>query len=176
VPVSESFPVRGGMLAVGCLTAAIVFAVVIPEKGEVVRLMTHDAKGQQRDTDLWIADVEGQAYFRAGSPQVEWLDRLGSKQKIYLERDGDVSEINAAVENDPRLRDLLDEAMEQKYGLQDHLWSLIRSSNPVAIRISPVLLDETLANNSAKNVARNVGQSIGEPSEHREQPVRLDLP
>lgn len=145
MPVSESFPVRGGMLAVGCLTAAILFAVTIPDKGEVVRLTTRDAEGQERDTDLWIAEVEGEVYFRAASPRVNWLARLESSDRSYLEREGRMIEIETEVEHDLKLQALLNRAMAQKYGLADRIWGSVRSSNSVAIRIRPVVSHETVA-------------------------------
>jgi hypothetical protein len=133
------------MLAAGCMTAAIVLAVLIPDKGEVVRLMTRGPTGEQRETDLWIAEVEGDAFFRAGSPRVDWLARLESAEPSYVVRQGRVIEIQTQVEDDPRVRALLNRAMAEKYGLADRIWGLVRSSDPVAIRIQPVLSRETIA-------------------------------
>ena len=54
-------------------------------------------------------------------------------------------EIQTQVEDDPRVRALLKQAMADKYGLADRIWGLVRSSDPVAIRIQPVLSRETIA-------------------------------
>lgn len=149
MPVSESFPVRSGMLAVGFLTAAIVLAVLIPDKGEVVRLVTQDADGQQRYTDLWIAEIDGHAFFRAGNPGVGWLARLEASDRTYLEREGRTLEIETLIENDPEIRDQLNLAMAEKYGFVDRVWGWVRSLDPVAIRIHPVGLNEVAGPNQS---------------------------
>lgn len=156
MPVSEKFPVRGGMLAAGGLTAAIVLAVLLPDKGEVIRLVTRDTEGQLRDTELWIADLEGQAYFRAGSPRVAWLARLESGVPSYLDRQGRMIEIATQVDHDPKLIARLNRAMAEKYGFADRVWGWVRTRDPVAIRILPVEMGETTAS-------------------HDEFPTQLDL-
>lgn len=142
------------MLTVGCLTAAIVLAAIIPEKGEVVQLMTRDPEGQQRETDLWITEVEEQTFIRAGSSRVAWLSRLASSEPAYLRREGQVIEIESQMVNDPELRARVDRAMAEKYGLADDIWSVVRSSSPVAIRVHPVLSNETLASKDELDKSR----------------------
>jgi hypothetical protein len=133
------------MLAVGYLTAAIVLAVLILDKGEIVRLVTQDTEGQRRDTDLWIVDVEGQAFFRAGNPRVDWLARLESGEPSYLERGGRMIEIETQVDPDPKLLARLNRAMTEKYGFADRIWGWVRTWDPVAIRIHPVAVGQTTA-------------------------------
>ncbi len=135
MPVSESFPVRGSMLAVGCLTAVLLLAALVPDKGEVVRLITLDAEGRVHETDLWIVDIDDQMYLRAGSRRVGWLARLQSDATATLERSNRRFEIETSVEDDAETRTRLDRAMAQKYGMADRAWSLVRSPIPVAIRV-----------------------------------------
>ncbi|MBW2294578.1 MAG: DUF2255 family protein, partial [Deltaproteobacteria bacterium] len=137
MPVSESFPVRGSMLLAGFSIAAVLLVVMIPDKGEVVRLITDDEAGEHRETELWIAEVDGQTYFRASSPDSRWLARLRSEAPASLERGGHSVEIETTVEDDPQIRARLDRAMSEKYGLADRLWGLMRSPDCVAIRVEP---------------------------------------
>ncbi len=136
MPVSESFPVRGSMLFAGFLIAALLLVVMVPDKGEVVRLITEDEAGEHRETELWIAELDGRTYFRSSSPDSRWLARLRSEAPASLERGGHSVEIETVVENDPQVRARLDRAMSEKYGLADWLWGLLRSSDCVAIRVS----------------------------------------
>jgi len=123
------------MLLAGLLIAALLLVVMVPDKGEVVRLITNDEAGEHRETELWIAEVDGQSYFRASSPDSRWLVRLRSEAPARLERDGHSVEIETMVEDDPQIRARLDRAMSEKYGLADRLWGLMRASDCVAIRV-----------------------------------------
>lgn len=135
MPVSESFPVRGSMLGAGFLTATLLLAVIVLDKGEVVQLITRDPAGQRRETQLWIAELDGHAYFRAGDSGAGWLTRLQSNASATLERNGRAVEIETFVEDEPQVRERLDRAMAQKYGLADRIWGFLRSPDCVPIRI-----------------------------------------
>lgn len=119
----------------GFLTAALLLVVMVPDKGEVVRLVTQDGSGEHRDTELWIAELDGQTYIRASNPNARWLARLQSKAPASIERDGHLVEIETIVDDDPQIRERLSRAMSEKYGLADRIWGLMRSSDCVAIRI-----------------------------------------
>ncbi len=140
MPVGESFPVRGSMLGAGFLTATLLLAVIVLDKGEVVQLITQDPAGQRRETQLWIAELDGRAYFRAGDSRAGWLARLQSSASATLERNGRAVEIETFVEDQPQVRERLNRAMAQKYGLADRIWSFLRSSDCVPIRIRPLVL------------------------------------
>ena len=135
MPVSESFPVRGSMVLAGCLTAALLILVMVPDKGEVVQLITENGMGEPLETELWIVELDGELYFRGSNPDARWLTRLRSGAPASLERKGQRVEIEASFEDDPEIRARLSRAMSEKYGLADRLWGLMRSSDFVAIRI-----------------------------------------
>jgi len=126
------------MLLAGFLTAGLLFVVMIPDKGEVVRLISVDAAGNDRETELWIADIDGHAYIRASHPDSRWLSRLQSGAPASLERAGHTVEIETIVDDDPQIRARLEIAMAEKYGLADRLWGLMRSAEFVAIRVGPL--------------------------------------
>lgn len=137
MPVSESFPVRSSMLAVGVLTAALVLAVTLADEGEVVRLITMDETDQPRNTQLWIVEVDGQSYLRAGDDGSAWLGRLQTGVTASLKRDGKVVGIASSIETAADIRERVDSAMSEKYGFADRIWDVVRSSNRVIIHIWP---------------------------------------
>ena len=136
MPVSENFPVRLSMLPAGVVTAVLVLGVLIPDKGEVVRLITHDTVGQPLDTELWIADLPAGAYLRAGNSNVKWRARLSSGGAASLERNGESVLIETFVVEDAKTLAAVDRAMAEKYGAADRMWGVIRSDDLVVIRVN----------------------------------------
>jgi hypothetical protein len=126
------------MLLAGFLTAGLLFVVMVPDKGEVIRLITEDEAGEQRVTELWIATLDGQEYIRASDPDAHWLARLQSTGPARIERDGETVEIETIVDDDPRIRAQLNGAMSEKYGLADRLWGMLGDrSASIPIRLDP---------------------------------------
>ncbi len=128
------------MLGAGFSIATLLLAVIVLDKGEVVQLITQDPAGQRRETQLWIAELDGRAYFRAGDSRAGWLARLQSSASATLERNGRAVEIETFVEDQPQVRERLNRAMARKYGLADRIWGFLRSSDCVPIRIRPLEL------------------------------------
>lgn len=124
------------MLVAGVAVAALIFAVMILDKGEVVRLITHDTVGQPLDTELWIADLPDGSYLRAGSANVKWLARLSSGAAASLERDGENVLIETFVIDDSKTLAAVHQAMAEKYGFADRMWAAFRSDDSVVIRVN----------------------------------------
>lgn len=125
------------MLAMGVMTAALVVAVTLTDEGEVVHLITMDETGQPRDTQLWIVEVDGQSYLRAGGDDLAWLGRLQTGKSASLKRDGKAVKIASSIETAADIRARVDSAMSEKYGFADGVWDVVRSSNYVIIHIWP---------------------------------------
>ena len=123
------------MLSAGVLTALLVIAVIGLDEGEVVRLITHDEAGQPRDTELWIADLPNGSYIRAGSADVRWLARLRNDNEAMLERNGESVKVEITVANDPGTLEAVTRSMAEKYGMADRIFDLVRSPDPVVIRL-----------------------------------------
>jgi len=86
------------------------------ESGEVVVLYSRDADGGEVATRLWVVDLEGTQYLRAGSDS-GWYQRLVAEPGVRLER-GDASGSYRA-ESRPQLVAEINRLMREKYAWRD---------------------------------------------------------
>ena len=126
----------GGLLA--ALVALAVALLVASEIDEVVVLHTRDAEGEMASVRLWIVDLDGEQWLRAGGVERGWFRRVRAQPEVTLERDGERGEFRAVVIDEPAARERVDAAMREKYGTIDALilW-LERTSHTVPIRLEP---------------------------------------
>ena len=104
------------------------------ESDEVVVLTTIDDSGTEQRTRLWIVDVDGTPYLRAGDPRSQWYARLVSHPDIRLERQDKTLAYHAvpAPEETPRINAL----MADKYGWADrYVGAIFPRSRAMAIRL-----------------------------------------
>ena len=130
--------VRVVMIAVGILVALLVGATHLIDEGEIVKVATTDSEGRDHVTELWIVDLEGGPYLRAGSPDVAWLARIRAQPEVTLQR-GDLSvNFQAICEEDASIRGQVSLAMSEKYGFADRLWARVSDRRQaVAVRLVP---------------------------------------
>ena len=129
------------MIGVGVLCATLAVAAILVPQGEVVTLHVTDVHGESHPTQLWIAEVDGTTYLRAGSPDALWLARLRDRNDVTLggEHGTKAHAYRATpIEGDVVLRRRVGEAMAQKYGVADSLWALLSDRT----RAVPIRLDE----------------------------------
>jgi len=127
------------MLALGLFVFVLVAGALLVEEGEIVQLTTHDAALHELETQLWIVDLDGAEYLRAGRANARWLERIRVRPEVVLQR-GEESVPRLAVPLDDReLRRRVDAAMARKYGLSDRLFRLLRDAKgSVPVRLDPV--------------------------------------
>lgn len=104
------------------------------ESGEVVVLTTIDESGTEQRTRLWIVDLDGTPYLRAGDARSQWYARLVSHPDIRLERDETTLAYHAvpAPQETPRINAL----MAEKYGWADrYVGAIFPRSGAMAIRL-----------------------------------------
>ena len=129
---------RALLLAVGLAVGAIVLASSSVDEGEVVTLISTDSAGAAFETQLWIVDVDGSLYLRAGSPHSRWLARLRAQPHVTLVRGGVRVEASALPQTDPKILSLVNERMAEKYGYADRLWAhLVDRDHSVPILLEP---------------------------------------
>ena len=122
------------LAAVLVVLAGLLFAA--SESGEVAVATTFDERGDARRTRLWIVDFEGDAYLRAGSPDVGWFARVQANPIIVVERGGESFHALAVIEEHRRAE--INALMGLKYGLADMLiGQFFPRSQAVAIRLAP---------------------------------------
>ena len=87
---------------IGVIVAIVVVLfiaqIVASESGEVVRITTVDASGEQHETHLWVVDHDGHAWLRSGSPTSGWYARLKETPTLDLERNGEHGEYTITVD------------------------------------------------------------------------------
>jgi hypothetical protein len=144
--------VRAAVLIIGCLIGGLVFGVLILPEGEVATLSTVAADGAEFETQVWVVEGDGlpQAdagvvFLRAGSPDSAWLARLRARPQVELARGEKLRAYVAVPEDDAALRERVNLAMAEKYGIADRLIALVfdrRRSTPIRLVPDPSRPDE----------------------------------
>jgi len=102
--------------------------------GEVVEIETYDVRGRSYPTSVWVVDLYGDTWIRAGGPTATWLQRLVKNPEVYVTRDGVRAAYQAEVVADFGGR--INDGMREKYGRADQLISTIHDDEEVvAIRL-----------------------------------------
>ena len=136
------------MIGLAALCAVVVIASLLVPEGEVVTLNVLDIEGREYPTQLWIVELAGVSYLRAGNPNSEWLARLRDRPEVTLGEDqaGEqpTSYLATPIDDDPEQRERIGAAMAEKYGFADWLWSTIADRD----RSVPIRLDARPAESS----------------------------
>jgi hypothetical protein len=136
-------------LAAGAVIVLVVVGVLWVDEGEVVTLTTVDDQGHSSVTGLWIVEIDGEVYLRAGSREARWLERIRARPVVELTRDGVVQKVRATPIEDAALRNAISWAMREKYGFIDAvLVRIIDHSESVPILVEPLADAESVAEGS----------------------------
>lgn len=130
------------------IAAAVLFAVLIlliaaifgvsETGGEVVTLETLDGAGQPHETRLWVVELRGHPWLRAGQPSSSWLERLEANPEVRLTRDGHTRHYRAQPAHDPETRDRIHALMAEKYGWAERVIAVSRDgSQSVPVELFP---------------------------------------
>ena len=141
---------RRAVLAIGALVGAVVLVVgaidlLTFQDDEVAILVTFAPDGEAHETPLWIVEdaradgAVGELFVRAHSPGTEWLARLVATPEVEVHREGGSRAFVAqAVPDDAELRDRVNAAMSEKYGLADRIAGWIADpALGVPVRLRP---------------------------------------
>ena len=124
-------------LIVVLLLALVGLQMVASESGEVVVVTTTVAEGESTTTRLWIVDMDGVSYLRAGSPMAGWYQRMQADPQINVVRGGE--QFSARVEPQPQLRDAINALMRTKYGWADQvIEALYGRDDAIPLRLHPL--------------------------------------
>jgi uncharacterized protein DUF2255 len=123
-------------LAIGGFYALIVGA---SESGEVAVLRTYNPAGDAAQTRLWVVEDEGFLWVRTGHPNKKWFRRLLAMPEVELVRGGRTQHYRAVPVEDPQIRERVNQAFREKYGMADWIVALSgAASRRVPIRLDPV--------------------------------------
>lgn len=86
-------------------------------------IVTLDADGSRRVTQLWIVSVDGNAYLRTGNSQ--WYQNLQRDPDLTLRIAGAASSHRAEFINEPELEEQVQVAFRQKYPQRSAMFSAL---------------------------------------------------
>jgi hypothetical protein len=102
---------------------------------DTVTVVTTNPDGSLRDTTVWIAVLDGEAYLRTGGTR--WGDNAEREPAVALRVDEEEIRLRAEPVADPDLRARVEAAFRAKYGFQDRLSSLFRFGETRIFRLLP---------------------------------------
>lgn len=102
----------------------------------VIEVLTSDADGDLRETPVWIVVLEGAGYVRAND--TKWLANIRRGSAVRLRVRGVESGVEATEVTDAGVAARVEEAFKQKYGLLQRLMSLVRTTEPTVLRLTPL--------------------------------------
>ena len=112
------------------VVAVVVVEQIAAESGEVVVLTTAD----EQTTRLWIVEIDGQPYLRAGMPQAGWYQRLLAEPNVRVQWAG-VERAYTAVPELVRVPEV-NRLMREKYGWADaYIGFLFGREESVPVRL-----------------------------------------
>jgi hypothetical protein len=126
------------MIAVGAVAALLVVSSNLVDEGEIVEVKTVDSAGREHVTELWIVDLPAGPFLRASSPDAQWLARVRAEPEVVVTRRGQQVAYRAIPEADGEIRQHVNAAMREKYGVNDRFWSRVSDTERmVPIRLLP---------------------------------------
>jgi hypothetical protein len=103
----------------------------------IVRIITQDADGAERDTRVWFVVVGGDGFVRTNDSR--WLAniRRGSTVALRLDHEGRTMAraVSAEEVSDPTISAAVEEAYKAKYGFVQRVMSFLRVREPAVLRL-----------------------------------------
>lgn len=134
---------RTAMIGVAVLCAILVVAALAVPEGEIITVNVVTSEGRSHPVQLWVVEVEGSRYLRAGNPKADWLAELRATPAVTIGAGAHAGEVPIpvlaeAIDDDPKLRQQVAAAMGRKYGIADRIWAALRNRDEsVPVRLTP---------------------------------------
>lgn len=106
--------------------------LIASESAEVVVLSSQGAEGEE-ETRLWVVDLEGVQYLRAGTDS-GWYQRLLAEPDARLTRDGVTADYR--TESRPPEAAEMNRLMREKYGWRDVYIDLLMGGREDAVAVA----------------------------------------
>jgi len=100
----------------------------------VVEILTRDADGELRETNVWCVVLDGAVYVRTNDSR--WLANIRRGSEVALRARGAESAVRAEEEGDAARRAQVEEAFKEKYGLLQRAMSALRMREPTVLRLT----------------------------------------
>lgn len=101
----------------------------------VIEVITHDADGELRETNVWFVRIDGATYLRTSRSR--WLGNLRRDPNLVVRIEGREYPARAEEVTSPALIEAVDAASLEKYGWQERLIHVFRMRDPDILRLSP---------------------------------------
>jgi hypothetical protein len=102
-------------------------------EADVVRIVTQDEDGDERDTPVWIVVVDGAAYVRTNDSR--WLANIRRGSSVALRLDATTRPVSAEEVEDPAVAASVEAAYKAKYGFVQRVMSFFRMREPRVLRL-----------------------------------------
>ena len=102
---------------------------------EVVEVLTRNEDASIRETKIWIAFVEGEAFIRTGSTR--WYGNVERDPDVVLRIGGRELPMRAERVADEEVLAKVEARFREKYGFSDRLAGMIRFGGPHIMRLAP---------------------------------------
>jgi len=102
---------------------------------ETVIVVNADEDGTARETTVWLAVLDGQAYVRTGGSQ--WGANLQRNPEFSLRVGETELNLRVAFVEDDTIRASVAAAFREKYGFPDAVMDLFRGDRPLIMRLDP---------------------------------------
>jgi hypothetical protein len=102
-------------------------------EADVVRIVTRDADGDERDTSVWIVLVDGNLYVRTNASR--WLANIRRGSSVALRLDETTRPVSAEEVSDPAAIARVEAAFREKYGTMQRVMSFFRLREPTVLRL-----------------------------------------
>ena len=102
-------------------------------EADVVRIVTQDEDGAERDTPVWFVVVDGAGFVRTNDSR--WLANIRRGSRVALRLDEAERPVVAEEVGDPAVSAAVEEAFKAKYGLAQRIMSALRVREPSVLRL-----------------------------------------
>ena len=102
-------------------------------EASVVRIVTQDEDGAERDTPVWFVVVAGDGFVRTNDS--EWLGNIRRGSRVALRLDETERSVTAEEVSDTAVTGAVEAAFKAKYGLVQRIMSAFRMREPSVLRL-----------------------------------------
>ena len=102
-------------------------------EADVVRIVTRDEDGAERDTPVWFVVVDGAGFVRTNDSR--WLANIRRGSSVALRFDRSERAVTAEEVSDATVTGAVEEAFKAKYGWVQRVMSTFRMREPTVLRL-----------------------------------------
>ncbi len=102
-------------------------------EADVVRIVTHDEDGAERETPVWFVVVDGGGFVRTNDSR--WLANIRRGSSVALRLDESERAVSSEEVSDAAVTGAVEEAFKVKYGFMQRVMSVFRMREPTVLQL-----------------------------------------